>query len=427
MFITRLLSLFSLALVLVCLNSGTSLSMPDCEGEGMPISPSGVKAWHNCEGTITSSNGNKYFGGFVDGKPHGRGTFIFATGDKYVGEFLNGKRHGRGTFQFANGDRYVGEYKNGERDGKGIFIFAKSGNKYVGSYKSGRRHGYGSFIFAGGTVREGLWQNGIFQPAASRSSDQHKFGINNKYVKTVDKPQITYRTGSGTGFAVTYSGHEITSNHVVQDCTKLKMYYKGKFLPAISLAVDKKNDLALLKVDFRPNAILKLSRDVPQLMEDIFVAGYPFGRKVSGSVKITKGIVSSLTGLGNNFSRIQIDAAIQPGNSGGPIINEEGNVIGVAVGKLSFKKVFKRFGTLPENINFGIKTRIVRNFLKVNSVTVEKPGMVKMEKVALGRIISGATYYLSCWMTIAQIKKRGTNNAIFSDFELSKNGQIKFK
>ena len=62
------------------------------------------------------------------------------------------------------------------------------------------------------------------------------------------------------------------------------------------------------------------------------MAGYPFGRKISGSVKVTKGIVSSLTGAGNNFSNIQIDAAINPGNSGGPIIDaESGNVIGVTV------------------------------------------------------------------------------------------------
>jgi len=379
--------------------------MTDCEAEGKPKSPSGVKAWHDCTGTITSSNGNEYSGEFKDGKPHGRGTFKFAAGDKYVGEFLNGKRHGQGTFEFVNGDKYVGEYKNGERDGKGIFTFAKSGNKYVGEYSSGRRHGYGTFTFAGGTARRGLWQNGVFQPTVSRFSDQRNPVTNNEATKTTEKGKKTYKTGSGTGFAVTHSGYVITNNHVVKGCTKVKIFHKGKFLPAELVAVDKKNDLALLKVDFRPNAILKLSRDAPQLMEDVFVAGYPFGRKVSGSIKITKGIISSLTGIGNNFARIQIDAAIQPGNSGGPIINDKGNVIGVAAGKLNFKKVFKKFGTLPENINFGIKSKVVRNFLEGNNVRVSEPNTIKMEKVDLGRIISGATNYLSCWMTMAQIKK----------------------
>ena len=70
------------------------------------------------------------------------------------------------------------------------------------------------------------------------------------------------------------------------------------------------------------------------LMEDIYVAGYPFGKVVSGSVKITKGVVSSLSGLGDNYSNLQIDAALQPGNSGGPIINQNGEVIVNESGKV---------------------------------------------------------------------------------------------
>ena len=73
-------------------------------------------------------------------------------------------------------------------------------------------------------------------------------------------------------------------------------------------------------------------------MEDIIVAGFPFGNKVSSSIKFTRGIVSSLTGVGDNYSQIQIDAALQPGNSGGPIMDYMGNIVGVAVAKLSLKK-----------------------------------------------------------------------------------------
>jgi S1-C subfamily serine protease len=76
--------------------------------------------------------------------------------------------------------------------------------------------------------------------------------------------------------------------------------------------------------------VFTLSKEKPELLQDIYVAGYPFGQKISTSVKVTKGIISSLTGIGNNFSNIQIDAALQPGNSGGPILNDKGNVVGVA-------------------------------------------------------------------------------------------------
>ena len=74
-------------------------------------------------------------------------------------------------------------------------------------------------------------------------------------------------------------------------------------------------------------------------MQEIFVAGYPFGKEISSSVKITKGIISSLTGMGNNFSNIQIDAALQPGKSGDPVFDAKGNVVDVAVTKLDLKKL----------------------------------------------------------------------------------------
>ena len=81
------------------------------------------------------------------------------------------------------------------------------------------------------------------------------------------------------------------------------------------------------------------------------MAGFPFGDKFSTSIKVTKGIVSALTGLGNNFSNIQIDAALQNGNSGGPILDEFGNVVGVAVAKLDAKYMLDKFGIIPENTN----------------------------------------------------------------------------
>ena len=104
-------------------------------------------------------------------------------------------------------------------------------------------------------------------------------------------------------------------------------------------------------------------------MQEIYVAGYPFGSKVGATVKVTRGIVSSLSGIGNNFSNIQIDAAIQPGNSGGPIFNKGGSVIAVAAHKLDFKFALEKMGTLPENVNFGVKSSVVANFLDSNNVS----------------------------------------------------------
>ena len=82
----------------------------------------------------------------------------------------------------------------------------------------------------------------------------------------------------------------------------------------------------------------------------MYVAGYPFGRKVRTGVKVAKGIISFLTGIGNNFSNFQIDAALQPGNSGGPILADRENVVGVAVARLDKIKVLKNLGQNPKTL-----------------------------------------------------------------------------
>jgi S1-C subfamily serine protease len=181
-------------------------------------------------------------------------------------------------------------------------------------------------------------------------------------------PNKIVSASSGTGFAVSSNGHVITNHHVIEGCQKVRIHHKGKSIPATVVTFDPRNDLALLKGDFRPSTVFSLSNASPELLQDVYVAGFPFGRKVSTSVKVTKGIISSLTGIGNNFSNIQIDAALQSGNSGGPILDEKGNVVGVAVARLDKMYALKNYGSLPENTNFGIKTNVVRSILESSNV-----------------------------------------------------------
>ena len=150
---------------------------------------------------------------------------------------------------------------------------------------------------------------------------------------------------------------------------------------------------------------------------DIYVAGHPFGDKVSNYVKVTKGIVSSLSGLKNDFSRIQIDAAIQPGNSGGPIMKDRGNVIGVAVSKLDMQQVFDDYGVVPENVNFGVKANVVINILESENIKFPSPNEDVISAKKLGEMITDGTYYLSCWMTLAQIEKMIETKVMFKDLK----------
>ncbi|MDB0073329.1 serine protease [Planktomarina temperata] len=238
-------------------------------------------------------------------------------------------------------------------------------------------------------------------------------------VEPTPSPQTaeTYNVASGTGFYVSDAGHIITNHHVIDGCKDIKVHSKGEVLTTLKIADDRQNDLALLKVSHKPSHVFPLSGDSPYPLQDIVVAGFPFGDRVSSSLKFTKGIVSSLSGIGNNYSEIQIDAALQPGNSGGPIIDEYGNIIAVAVAKLDMKKILKDYGVIPENTNFGIKTSAVRNLLQGNAVSTKPPNTEILSKQALSRTATDGTVFLSCWMTVVQIEDMKSRKVLFTDLE----------
>lgn len=222
---------------------------------------------------------------------------------------------------------------------------------------------------------------------------------------------------SGSGFAVSADGYVITNNHVIEGCQEVVVHSKGTEIPVNVVTYDPQNDLALLKGNFRPSTVFPLTNNRPELLQVVYVAGFPFGNKVSTSVKVTKGIISSLTGIGNNFSNIQIDAALQSGNSGGPILDELGNVVGVAVSKLDAKYMFDNFGSIPENTNFGIKSNVVRSIMDSNGVDSPSANKSSISKSQLGEMITEGTYYISCWMTMAQVEKLRTKKVMFENLE----------
>ncbi len=226
-----------------------------------------------------------------------------------------------------------------------------------------------------------------------------------------------YSVGSGTGFFINRSGHIVSNNHVIDSCNAVKLHYKGKVTPVTILATDRSNDLSLMKVDTKPDDVFPVAINDANLLDDIFVAGFPFGKTVSSSVKVTKGVVSALTGIANNYSNIQIDAALQPGNSGGPIINKEGNVVGVAVAKLDYKIILKNYDTIPEGTNFGIKSSTVQQFIKANNVKSMQPNKREMSTKDIGAKIQKATVYLDCFMTAQRYEKLKSKKVMYKNIE----------
>jgi S1-C subfamily serine protease len=222
-----------------------------------------------------------------------------------------------------------------------------------------------------------------------------------------------YSAASGSGFAVTSDGYVITNYHVIKGCTDVYIHDKGESILSTIVTFDPNNDIALLKGNFKPKSFYPLSRESTKLLTEVYVAGHPFGRDISTAVKVTRGIVSSLTGVANNFSNLQIDASLQPGNSGGPIMNDKGNVIGVAVAKLDLDTIVEDYGVVPENVNFGIKSNVVINIMESENIKLPKPNINSMPMSELSEMITDGTYYLSCWMTMAQINKMRETKVIF--------------
>jgi len=226
-----------------------------------------------------------------------------------------------------------------------------------------------------------------------------------------------YSAASGSGFAVTSDGYVITNYHVIKGCTDVYIHDKGESILSTIITFDPNNDIALLKGDFKPKSFYPLSRESTKLLTEVYVAGHPFGRDISTSVKVTRGIVSSLSGVANNFSNLQIDASLQPGNSGGPIMNDKGNVIGVAVAKLNLDKIVEDYGVVPENVNFGVKANVVINIMESENITPPKPNLNSLAMSDLSEMITDGTYYLSCWMTMAQIETMLEQKVMFSNLK----------
>ena len=362
----------------------------------------------NGQGTYTYTNGDTYVGEYKDNNKSGQGTETFTNGDTYVGEYKDGKRNGQGTFTFKNGNTYVGEFKDNNKSGQGTETFA-SGATYVGGYKDGKRNGQGTYTYTNGTVKEGIWKDDNFLYASKNPK-----AIKPKVIQPV-QPNKTYKVASGTGFYVSDDGHIITNHHVIDGCKDMKVHSKGRVIPTLQIADDKSNDLALLKISESPSHVFALSGSSPFPLQEIIVAGFPFSKILGSSLKFTQGIVSSLTGLGNNYSEIQIDAALQQGNSGGPIIDEYGNIVAVAVSKLDAKYMFEEYGVIPENTNFGVRASAVKNLMEGNGVPLKDPNKSAISRKDLSQKATDGTVYLTCWMTTAQIETMRTKKVLFED------------
>lgn len=181
--------------------------------------------------------------------------------------------------------------------------------------------------------------------------------------KSEEQPTQKANVSSGSGFQVA-ENYYVTNSHVVEGCKEFEIGNKNK---ATLIYADKKQDLALLKSEKSIGSTAKIRTEPPKLSEKIIVAGYPLQSMFEG-ISITSGAVNRLSGFRGDQTHFQITAPIQPGNSGGPVLDGAGNVIGIVVATLKDKPS----DVTPQNVNFAIAVSELVHFLGKNEIKYQK-------------------------------------------------------
>lgn len=174
--------------------------------------------------------------------------------------------------------------------------------------------------------------------------------------------------GSGSGAIVSRDGHVVTAAHVVKEASFIEVVTPAGARPALVLSIDNHNDIALLKVDGPFENYIPTGRasDV-RLGQSVSTIGFPNIGIQGQSPKVTQGMISSENGMQNDIRFWQISVPIQPGNSGGPLLTEKGELVGVIVSTLGLKAI-EITGTVPQNVNYAIKANYLEPMLHVHKV-----------------------------------------------------------
>lgn len=211
----------------------------------------------------------------------------------------------------------------------------------------------------------------------------------------VGPPAPAKVVSTGSGFFVTASGHVLTNAHVVEDCKQVSLVGGSRLT---LLDIDLGSDLALLGSENQTATplVLRQGRGV-RLAESILVAGFPLAGLLSSGLNVTTGAVSALAGPDNDRRLIQITAPVQPGNSGGPLLDLSGNVVGVVVSKLDAVKVASVTGDIPQNVNFAISLGTLQAFLDSNDVEYQmRASSTPRSNTDVAKIARAATVQIDC-------------------------------
>jgi len=207
------------------------------------------------------------------------------------------------------------------------------------------------------------------------------------------------KTSIGAGIVATHDGMIVTNHHVVDGCSAIVVLDSDKKrTPAERVASDSKNDLALIRANRSFPEVAAFRKGVQlQAGESVMVVGYPLASILGSEQNVTFGYVTATAGVRGDASTFLISAPIHKGNSGGPILDQSGNVTGIVTSKLDALAVQKRTGDLPQNISFGVKAEVAQSFLDAQNVGYQSSDAKrKLENTEVAAIGKAITVLVAC-------------------------------
>jgi hypothetical protein len=332
-------------------------------------------------GVLTRKDGGRFEGQFASGRPEGLGSMHYPSGARYDGEWKNGGRTGSGVYVANDGNNFAGEWQSGRFSGYGVWMTNNNRRVAIGEFREGRLHGYGAAMNSDGGLTVGRWETGRIVAGAQRAGG----GNANANTTTPNAATSTY-TGTGTGFVVATDGHVLTNDHVIEKCKTYELRLpNGEFVAATMVKRAPSDDLALLKAAL-PGSRVASFRSGPAVREgdNAVVFGFPLGAMLAPTGQVATGMISATTGIKEGPRYLQTSAPLLPGNSGGPLLDLGGNVVGVVTAKIStplLASAATGSGPAP-NVGYAIQSSAALDFLRQAGITPQQRTTARTVAVA---------------------------------------------
>ncbi len=291
--------------------------------------------------------GNAYFGSveFIDAEQPSENEFAVFMSLAPAWEFDAGK------IEMTMGYRFY------DADGTLLKSGKESNSKQLGPYHAATGF-YNSTLKAMQLVMVDTI-NSVFVEGREFTGRSNAVKVDRDLLVNLDKPIRT-----GTAFFISESGQLLTAAHVTNGCLKSQLNFAGAVHDVEITGVSELLDVAMLDSDVSTKRFLPMRRSADVVLgERVATAGFPLANLLANSANLTVGNVSSLRALPGSMGKFQFSAPVQPGSSGGPLISERGELIGMTTGTLNVAALAER-GVVPQNVNFALSGEYIVKFVE---------------------------------------------------------------